>query len=311
MQTILGSNGTIGTFIAKNLPQYTDKVRLVSRKPKKVNPDDELVSLDLLDAEKVSQAVKGSEVVYLTVGIIYKLKEWNKQWEIIMRNAIHACKKHDAKLVFFDNVYPYGKVEGWMTEDTPINPSSEKGKIRAKLDEMIMYDVERGNLQAIIARAADFYGPYTPLSFVNVMVIKNYLKGKKAQWMISENFKHSFTYTPDAAKATAILGNTDSAYNQVWHLPIDKNALTGKEFMELTAQVCGVKTKYTVLKKWMIQMAGIFDHNIKETIEMLYQVDSDYLFDSTKFDKAFDFNTTTYKEGIEKTAKSYKTQETR
>jgi nucleoside-diphosphate-sugar epimerase len=197
-------------------------------------------------------------------------------------------------------------VDGWMTEETPINPSSEKGKIRARLDEMIMYDVERGNLQAIIARAADFYGPNTPLSIVNVMVIENYLKGKKAQWMIDENKKHSFTYTPDAAKATALLGNTESAYNQVWHLPIDKNALTGKEFMELAAQIIGVEPKYSVLKKWKIQMAGMFNHNIKESVEMLYQLDSDYLFDSSKFDKAFDFKTTTYKEGIEETVRSYK-----
>ena len=306
MQTILGSNGTTGTYIAKELPKYTDKIRLVSRNPQKVNADDELISLDLLEAEKVSQAVKGSDVVYLTVGIVYKLRAWQKQWEVIMRNAIHACKKHDAKLVFFDNVYPYGKVDGWMTEETPINPSSEKGKIRARLDEMIMYDVERGNLQAIIARAADFYGPNTPLSFANVMVIENYLKGKKAQWMIDENKKHSFTYTPDAAKATALLGNTASAYNQVWHLPIDKNALTGKEFMELAARACGVEPKYTVLKKWMIQMAGMFNHNIKESVEMLYQLDSDYLFDSSKFDKAFDFKTTTYQEGIEETVRSYK-----
>lgn len=306
MQTILGSNGTTGTYIAKELPKYTDKIRLVSRNPQKVNADDELISLDLLEAEKVSQAVKGSDVVYLTVGIVYKLRAWQKQWEVIMRNAIHACKKHDAKLVFFDNVYPYGKVDGWMTEETPINPSSEKGKIRARLDEMIMYDVERGNLQAIIARAADFYGPNTPLSFANVMVIENYLKGKKAQWMIDENKKHSFTYTPDAAKATALLGNTASAYNQVWHLPIDKNALTGKEFMELAARACGVEPKYTVLKKWMIQMAGMFNHNIKETVEMLYQLDSDYLFDSTKFDKAFDFKTTTYEEGIEETVEFYR-----
>lgn len=306
MQTILGSNGTIGTFLAKDLMQYTDKIRLVSRNPKKVNPNDELVSLNLLDAEKVVQAVKGSKVVYLTAGIVYKLKQWDKQWELIVRNAIYACKKADAKLVFFDNVYPYGKVDGWMTEETPINPCSEKGKIRARLDEMIMYDVERGNLQATIARAADFYGPNTPLSFANVMVIENYLKGKKAQWMISENFKHSFTYTPDAARAAALLGNTESAYNQVWHLPIDKNALTGKEFMELSANACGVKPNYTVLKKWMIQMAGMFNHNIKETVEMLYQVDSDYLFDSTKFDKAFDFKTTTYDEGIKETVKYYR-----
>ena len=52
-------------------------------------------------------------------------------------------------------------------------------------------------------------------------------------------------------------------------------------------------------------MAGMFNHNIKETVEMLYQLDSDYLFDSTKFDKAFDFKTTSYAEGVEATVLSY------
>ena len=30
-------------------------------------------------------------------------------------------------------------------------------------------------------------------------------------------------YTPDAARAVALLGNTPDAFNQVWHLPTDKN----------------------------------------------------------------------------------------
>lgn len=34
MQTILGANGTIGKILAKELIQYTDRVRLVSRNPK-------------------------------------------------------------------------------------------------------------------------------------------------------------------------------------------------------------------------------------------------------------------------------------
>ena len=305
-QTILGANGTIGRYVAKALPKYTDKIRLISRHPRKVNPNDELVAANLLNAEQLSEAVKGSEIVYLTAGIQYKLKQWQIQWEMIMRNTIYACKKQGAKLVFFDNVYPYGKVDGWMTEETPINPASEKGKIRARVDEMLMYDIKKGNLEAIIARAADFYGPDTPLSFVNIMVIENYLKGKKAQWMVDDTKKHSFTYTPDASEATALLGNTESAYNQVWHLPADKNALTGKEFMELAAKACGVEPKYTVLKPWMIRMAGMFNHNIKETIEMLYQFDSDYLFDSSKFEKAFDFKATSYEEGVAATVDAYR-----
>lgn len=62
MQTILGANGVIGNELSKLLPQYTDKVRQVSRNPKKVNATDETFAADLLDPKSVSEAVKGSEV---------------------------------------------------------------------------------------------------------------------------------------------------------------------------------------------------------------------------------------------------------
>jgi len=306
MQTILGSSGVIGNELAKSLTQYTNKIRLVSRNPKKVNPTDELFTANLLKAKEVLKAVEGSEIVYLTVGIQYKTSMWQLQWPLIMKNVIEACKQNNSKLVFFDNVYVYGRVNGWMKEDTPIKPVSRKGEVRKQVTAMLMKEVEKGNLKAIIARAADFYGPNTPLSFVTVTVFENFKKGKKAMWFIDAEKKHSFTYTPDAGKATAMLGNSDSAYNQVWHLPSDRNVLTGKEFIELSAEAFGVKPEYTVLKKWMIKMAGLFNSNVRESVEMLYQNDSDYLFDSTKFEKAFNFRPTSYEEGIIETVKSLK-----
>src|SRR6476646_1977201 len=130
MQTILGANGAIGKSLAKELQRYTDKVRLVSRHPKKVNEGDELVTADLNNAAQTDAAVQGSEVVFLTAGLDYKLKVWQAQWPEIMRNVITACKKHNAKLVFFDNIYMYDKNSlDNITENAPINPPSKKGKI--------------------------------------------------------------------------------------------------------------------------------------------------------------------------------------
>jgi nucleoside-diphosphate-sugar epimerase len=304
MQTILGSTGTIGNILAKSLTQYTDEIRLVSRNPKKINETDELMKANLFDEEETLKAVEGSDVVYLTLGMKYDINVWQTQWPKLMRNVLDACKKNNSKFVFFDNIYIYGKVDGWITEDSPIKPDSEKGKVRAELHKIIMNEVEQGNLKAVIARAADFYGPNTPLAFVNVLVFDNLKKGKKPQWLIDVDKKHTYTYTPDAGKATAILGNTDSAYNQVWHLPTNRNALTGKEFIALAAKAFGVKPEYTILRKWMLQLVGLFIKEIKENNEMLYQNDSDYLFDSTKFEKAFNYQPVSYEEGIIETAKS-------
>jgi nucleoside-diphosphate-sugar epimerase len=216
MQTILGANGVIANGITLELPKYTDKIRLVSRHPYKINENDDLVVADLTNYEQTEKAVSGSEIVYLTVGITYNIKIWNEQWPLIMQNVIDACKKHGSKLVFFDNVYMYGKVNGWMTEDTPYNPTSKKGEVRAKIATMLMDEVQKGNLTAQIARAADFYGK-SPLSYIGVLVFEKFAKQKRAQFMVSDQFKHSYTYIPDAGKATALLGNTESAYNQVWH----------------------------------------------------------------------------------------------
>lgn len=307
MQTILGSSGIIGKEVAKELHRsYTKDIRLVSRNPKPINLTDQLFKADLLDRDAVKEAVKGSDVVYLTVGIEYSAKIWAEQWPVIMRNVVDACIAEKSKLVFFDNVYSYGKVGGMMKEDTPYNPCSKKGQIRLQVINMMWDEVKKGNLEALIARAPDFYGPDTPLSFVNITVFQNLAKRKKAQWMGNPLKKHSLIFTSDAGKATAMLGNTPSAFNQVWHLPTDNNTLTGKEFIELATKTFGVKPGYMVIPVWMLRMIGFFSPVIKESVEMMYQNESDYLFDSSKFEKAFGFNPVSYKSGIQQTAEFYK-----
>jgi len=300
MQTILGSSGAIGRELAKTLKEYTNNIRLVSRNPKKVNDTDELFSADLLNSDEVDNAVEGSSVVYVTIGFPYSLKVWKNSWVKFMSYVIDACKKHNAKLVFFDNIYMYDKnyLNG-MTEDAPINPPSEKGKIRTEVAEMVMKGIESGELKALIARCADFYGPgIEQNSVLTEIAFKPLSKGKRANWFVSGDFKHSFTYTIDAAKATAMLGNTEDAYNQVWHLPTAKNPLTGKKWIEAIANEFGTKPKIQIVSVFMLRILGLFVPVMKEIIEMLYQYDRDYVFDSNKFEKRFNFKPTPYLQGI-------------
>lgn len=299
MQTILGANGTIGSVLAKELKNYTDKIRLVSRNPRKVNESDELLPADLSLPGMVDKAVAGSEVVYLVIGFDYKIEVWEEKWPRLMREVIDSCIRHNARLVFFDNVYMYDIEEiPHMTEESAINPPSRKGKVRKEIAQMITDEVKAGKLMALIARSADFYGPDNEKSFVTEMVYKNLKKGKPANWFINADKKHSFTFTPDAARATALLGNTPDAYNQVWHLPTDKNTLTGREFIGLFASEMKSRNKVSVMPMWLIKILGLFIPIMKEMPEMMYQYDRDYFFDSSKFDKRFNFKTTSYQEGV-------------
>ena len=299
MQTIIGSGGTIGKPLAKELKSFTDKVRLVSRNPKKVNETDELFPLDVTDFSKISNAIQGSEVVYITVGFDYKLSVWQQVWPPFIQTVIKACQLHGTRLVFFDNVYMYAKSAiPHMTEDAPIQPPSKKGVVRKQVHEMIMNEVEKRKLTAVIARSADFYGPGTDKSVLVETAAKNLLKGKKAQAFGDINRIHTYTFTTDAAKATALLGNTPDAFNQVWHVPTTKQKLTTRHWIELMAEEIGVEARIQKVPTWMLRVLGLFNPLIREFPEMLYQNELDYVFDSSKFENRFGMTATEPKEGV-------------
>ncbi len=109
---------------------------------------------------------------------------------------------------------------------------------------------------------------------------------------------HSFTYIPDAARATALLGNTADAYNEVWHLPTSQERLTGKEYIEMVAGAMQVQPRYFIFSKFMLGLVGLFVPLVGELKEMAYQYDRDYFFDSSKFEKRFGFIPTACREGI-------------
>ena len=165
--------------------------------------------------------------------------------------------------------------------------------------DMIRREVNSDGLSALIARCADYYGPGIERNgMLREMVFEKLANDKKANWLCSDKYKHSFTYTVDAGKATALLGNTEDAYNQIWHLPTAPNPFTGKQWIENIAKALGKKPRYQVAPKYMVQIMGWFVPIMKEMVEMLYQYDRDYVLDSSKFVKRFNFTPTPYADGI-------------
>ena len=299
MQTILGANGVIGNELSKLLPQYTTEIRQVSRNPKKVNASDETVHADLLNYQQTEKAVSGSDVVYLLAGLKYDTKTWQDQWPKVMRNSIDSCKKHNSKLVFFDNVYAYGQTNGPMTEETPYNPISKKGEVRARIATMLLDEIKQGNIQGMIVRSADFYGPGALLSLTHSTVTSRLKAGKSPQWIGDPRTVHSFTYTPDAGKTVAVLGNSAVAFNQTWHALTSKKIITGEDYVRIACEAIGKPYKgITSMPKFGVRILGLFVPVLREFVEMMYQFENDYIFESSKAEKFMGTTATSYEEGI-------------
>jgi nucleoside-diphosphate-sugar epimerase len=304
MHTILGANGVIGQELSRALPAYTNRIRQVSRSPRKVNPTDEIFAADLLDTAATERAVAGSDVAYLVAGLKYETRVWQEQWPRVMRNVIDACKRHRARLVFFDNVYAYGRVEGVMTEDTPFNPSSRKGEVRARIATMLLDEMRGGEVEAMIVRGADFYGPGAVLSLTHATVFERLKAGKTPQWAGNPKAVHTFTYTPDAGRAVAVLGQEAAAYGQTWHAPTSGEPITGEAFVRLACEIAGRPYKLQVAPRWLLRLMGLFMPVLRENDEMMYQFEHDYRFDSSKVERAYSLHPTLYREGIEATLAS-------
>ena len=298
MHIILGSGGAIGTPLAAELLARRQKVRAVSRSgsaPFGV----EAIRADLNEADDVLRTIEPGSTVYLLAGLKYDRRVWQEQWPRIMRNVVRACSQKGARLIFFDNVYLYGRVDGPMTEETPVRPTSRKGEIRAGIIEFLQNEMAAGRVKAAIARAADFYGPHADkTSPMSILVFQRLAAGKPAQVLVDADRRHSYTYTLDCAKALCLLAEADDAFGQAWHLPTAHPPLTGREFIALAAEALGVAPRVAVLPAWMMKTLGLVVPMMRELAEMLYQNERDYLFDSSKFERRFAFTPTPYADGI-------------
>jgi nucleoside-diphosphate-sugar epimerase len=300
MQTILGANGIIGEELARELrTNYTDQIKLVGRNPQKVHPEDFLFTADLLEPESVVKALENTHIAYLTIGLAYDSEIWLRDWVIVMQHVIDSCKVNKCKLVYFDNTYAYPQNSKIQTEETPLSSQGPKGIGKKLAAELLLKAIANNEIEALICRAPEFYGPGKTKGLTNSLIFENLRNKKEPKVFLKDDVLRTLIFTPDASKAMAILGHTSDAYGQTWHLPCDENRLTYKQLIAEIAQQLGREIKYKVLNNLVLKTAALFNKNAKETQELLPRYAIDNIFESSKFKTRFpDFLVTTYSEGI-------------
>ncbi|MFO0346389.1 MAG: NAD-dependent epimerase/dehydratase family protein [Labrys sp. (in: a-proteobacteria)] len=297
IHSVIGGNGTIGAETVRHLAAAGRSVRIIQRHPKPVTGSVSTVSADVFDVDGLTRAVEGSDVVYLIIGLPYDAKTWLEGFPLAVSNAVEAARRVGARLVYFDNVYMYGPVRGAMTETTPDNPTTQKGVARARAARVLMEAVEKGAVSGLIARSADFYGNYKPFDMVK-SIAEKLANGRKAQLLLSDRKVHSLTYIPDSGRAVAALGQRTDAFGQIWHMPTDPDPLTGAGLVTLIADLLGTEARHTVIPKLMLRMVGLFDGTVRGLLEMSYQFEQDYRFDSSKIARSFGLTATPMRQGL-------------
>jgi len=193
----------------------------------------------------------------------------------------------------------YGPTSDPMTEETPRRAAGPKGQLRARLEEQFLNAHRTGRVGVAIGRGSDFYGPHAN-SAANQLAIRPALKGRTASWLGSLDAPHTLTYLPDFARGLVTLGTNARAWGEVWHIPSGP-PVTGRRFITEVFEELGQPPRMRRLNRSMMMLAGLFDRQIREAREVLYQFEQPFVMDGSKFERSFGASVTPLREGIRRT----------
>jgi nucleoside-diphosphate-sugar epimerase len=285
LHVVLGATGGAGGAVVSELAGGGHRVRAVSRKPTADLPEGvEQVAADAADPAQTRTACAGATVVYHCVQPPYQ--RWAAEFPTLTQSIAEAAAGAGARLVYADNLYTYGPVQGPLTEDLPAQPTAKKGRIRALMAERLLAAHRSGTLQVAIGRSSDYYGPGGANSVVGDILFGAAVKGNRARWMGRMDVPHSLNYLQDVARALIILGARPEALGEIWHLPAAE-PVTGRGFVELIAAALGRPVKVTATSRLALRLAGLFDPRARESAELLYQWERPFVLDASKFQRAF------------------------
>jgi nucleoside-diphosphate-sugar epimerase len=306
--TIIG-HGAVGRETANLLLARGDTVRVAQRKhPAGLPAPAEFTATDVLDADSVRRACAGSDAVICCIGFPYDSRLWERAWPAAMENMLAACASERARFIFADNLYMYGPQDRPLTEDMPLTDYGRKPKVRAAITRAWQRAHAGGKVQAVAVRASDFYGAEVETSVLSNYGVKRLLGGKAALIPYSPDHLHDFTYVPDFARAlVTLLDAPADAYGQAWHVP-DAPVQTLRSLIAKAAEMIGVAPRVTVMPRAMLHVAGLFDRQVYELIEMGFQTERPYLVDASKFAGRFWADATSFEAGLAATIASYAPQ---
>ncbi|HSK40596.1 MAG TPA: NAD-dependent epimerase/dehydratase family protein [Arenibaculum sp.] len=291
--------GPVGLGVAERLRQMNREVVLATRSGKAgASSGVTAVKADLTKPDEVRHLATGADTVYLCASPPYH--RWADEFGPMMEGFVRGVEGTQARIVLADNLYAYGPTTAPMTETTPEQPTSVKGRVRRDAARRLMELNEAGNLRVAIGRAADFYGPRVVTSALGLRVFQSIARGKAAPCLGNVDLPHSYTFIDDFARGLVILGTRDEALGKIWHIPSGP-ASTTREMVTLIAEAYAKPVRLMVAPRWLITVAAPFNSTMRELKEVLYQFEQPFIMDSSRFASAFGDHSTKPGDAIMKT----------
>ena len=301
VHVVFGS-GQVGSHLTESLLRSGARVRVAKRSSTGIPEGAEPALGDATDPTFCETSVADAQVVYHCMNPAYSTRVWEEVLPKYLDNLIAAAGSVGARLVVLENLYMMGVGDGGpINEDSPVNPRSRKGEIRARLAEALFAAHERGDVRAVAGRASDFYGPRGVGTHFADRFWVPALAGKPAEFLPNPDNPHTYRFIPDVAEGLQQLGaGPDEILGRPWMLPCAP-AESSRTLVERFAKVLGVDIALRGIPSIALRAIGLFVPIVREVGEMLHQWEAPFVVDDSRFRAEFGVGATDPDEGAART----------
>lgn len=199
---VLGATGGIGGAVARGLSQRGWKVRALNRNIARAAasaPQFEWIEGDAMRRLDVRAAAEGVELIVHAVNPP-GYRNWGKLVLPMLDNTIAAAKAEGARILLPGTIYNFGPDSfPVLTEASPQNPHTDKGKIRKEMELRLRAASETG-VGVIILRAGDFFGPDAANNWFSQGLVKPGKPLAAISYPGKKGVAHQWAYLPDVAE---------------------------------------------------------------------------------------------------------------
>jgi nucleoside-diphosphate-sugar epimerase len=298
--------GPVGAALAHRLSQAGRTVRVVTRSGGGPDlPRVQRIALDATNATALADAARG-------VGVVYNCANpgpypaWERGWPPLAKSVLHAAETSGAVLVSLGNLYGYGLVDGPMTRNRPLAPSSTLGEVRARVWQEALAAHQAGRVRVTEARASDYIGPTVPESHG---LLPTYaaatLAGKPASVMADPDQPHTWTAVGDVVSTLIALGADDRAWGSPWLVPSNAPATVRDVLRELGARAGTGEPRLRRVPRIALRAGGLAVPLVREALGVLYQFDRPFVADAAETSSVLGVRPTPWATILDATAKAW------
>jgi nucleoside-diphosphate-sugar epimerase len=287
---VIAGAGTTGSLTALLLAESGDRVRLISRRgggPE--HPLIERIAVDATDADRLTELTSGAETLMNTAAPSYD--RWPQEFPPLAAALLTTAERTGAGYVMMGNTYGYGQVAGEFTEDLPMAPNSEKGRVRARMWLDAIASHEAGRARVTEVRASAFLGGGAA-SLYNLLVPSRVLAGEPASFPGDLDAPRTWSYPGDVARALTTIASDERSWGRPWHVPSTATTSVRALTIRLTEIAGASFPNLRQMPAEELVEIGKLNTVMAEVAEMLYSLDNPDLLDSSRTERTFGLSAT-------------------